>query len=94
MSRLQNSAIYGILILNKIAKNMLNKETNKAIFWDYDMNKIDLNNPKAKKWYLERKLKFGDFSGVSKKDLKNFLPKLDIEPSMKELLRNFLKKYA
>lgn len=70
------------------------KNADKAIFWDYDMDKIDLENPKAKKWYLERKIKFGDFSDISKKDLKKYLPKLDIDPSMKELLRNFLKKYA
>ncbi len=68
------------------------KEKNKAIFWDYDIKKMDLNNPKVKKWYLERKLKFGDFSGISKKDLKKYLPRLKIDSSMKELLKNFLKK--
>ncbi len=68
------------------------KEKNKTIFWDYDVNKIDLNNSKVKKWYLERKIKFGDFSGISKKDLKKYLPRLEIDSSMKELLQNFLKK--
>lgn len=67
---------------------------NKAIFWDYDMNKMDLNNPEVKKWYLERKLKFGDFTDISKKDLKKYLPRLEIDPSMKESLQNFLKKYG
>lgn len=64
------------------------------VIWDYDIQKIDFQKPESKIWYLQRKLMFGDLSGLSKKDLKKYLPKLNIDPSLKELLTNFLKKYA
>ncbi|TSC95168.1 MAG: hypothetical protein CEN87_180 [Parcubacteria group bacterium Licking1014_1] len=63
----------------------------KQIFWDYDLNKINLSNPKIMVWYLSRKLRFGDLSRITKKELKKHLPKLDVSPSLKELLNNFLK---
>ena len=66
----------------------------KTIFWDYDIEKIDFSKPAAKIWYLTRKLQFGDFSDIKKNELKKFLPKLNINPSLKELLRNFLKTNA
>ncbi len=75
-------------------KNMRQNELNKAIFWDYDLSKANLSNPKVKIWYLTRKLQFGDFSGITKADLKKYLPKLDIDPSLKELLQNYLKSNA
>jgi hypothetical protein len=43
----------------------------KQIFWDYDLKKANMNNPKIKEWYLTRKLRFGDLSGIKKADLKN-----------------------
>ena len=61
------------------------------VIWDYDLSQADLSRPKVKLWYLNRKLQFGDFSGISKNELKQYLPKLDITPSLKELLRNYLK---
>jgi len=71
----------------------MNKKVNK-IFWDYDVRKMNLNDPKVKIWYLNRKLRFGDFLGLSRSDLKKYLPKLDISSSLKELLRNYLKTLA
>lgn len=65
---------------------------NKAIFWDYNLGKVNLKNPKAKLWYLNRKLKFGDLSGLKKTDLKKYLSKLDITPAFRKLLANYLKK--
>lgn len=72
----------------------MGKRINKKIFWDYDVEKMDLNNPKVKIWYLNRRLQFGDLAGLSKADLKKYLPKLDINPSLKELLQNYLKTNA
>jgi len=63
----------------------------KQIFWDYDLSRIDLSNPKAMIWYLNRKLKFGDLSGITKANLKKYLPKLDISRSLEELLKKYLK---
>lgn len=70
---------------------MRKKKFNKAIFWDYDIDKADLKNPEVKMWYMTRKLEFGDFSGIAKSDLKKYLIRLDIDPSLKELLQNYLK---
>ena len=71
-----------------------NVQKNKAIFWDYDLKKTDLKNPKVKLWFLNRKLKFGDLAGIKKVDLKEYLLKLNINSSLKELLQNYLRKYA
>jgi len=71
----------------------MNRQQSKII-WDYDVRKMDLSNPKVKIWYLNRKLRFGDLLGLTKTDLKKYLPKLDISSSLKELLRNYLKTLA
>ena len=72
---------------------MTKNRDKKSIFWDYNLDKADLSNPKIKRWYLERKLNFGDFSNITKSDLKKYLPIIEIDPSLKELLYNFLKSY-
>lgn len=73
---------------------MFNTLKNKAIFWDYNLDKIDLSQSQAKIWYLNRKLQFGDLSGITKRDLKKYLPQLNINLSLKELLQNYLKTNA
>ncbi len=73
---------------------MKKTEKNKAIFWDYDLARADLSDPKVKLWYLNRKLQFGDLTGLKKSDLKENLPRLNINPSLKELLENFLRQYG
>jgi len=73
---------------------MRQSNLNKAIFWDYDLSKANLSNPKVKIWYLTRKLQFGDFSGIVKDDLQKYLPELNIDPNLKELLQNYLKSNA
>lgn len=73
---------------------MKKKAKNKAIFWDYDIKKMDLKNPKVKRWYLSRKLAFGDLKGIKKTDLKKHLPKLNINASLKELLQNYFKHHV
>jgi len=68
----------------------MNRQKDKII-WDYDFRKMDFKKPEVKIWYLSRKLQFGDFFGLKKEDLKKYLPRLDINPSLKELLQNYLK---
>jgi hypothetical protein len=63
---------------------------NKAIIWDYSLKAIDLKRPAAKVWFLSRKIRFGDLTGINKKELKKYLPRLEINASLKELLANFL----
>lgn len=72
----------------------MRKTDNKAIFWDYDMKKSDISKPKAKIWYLNRKLQFGDLKGLKRTELKRYFSKLSIEPSLRELLKNYLAKNA
>lgn len=63
----------------------------KEIFWDYDMSQADLKRPAVLRWFLKRKLEFGDLSGLKKADLKKHLPRLNIDNSLKRLLANYLK---
>lgn len=65
-----------------------------SAIWDYDTTKLDLKDPDVKRWYLGRRLNFGDLRGLRKVDLKENLTKLKIDPSLKELLQNFLRKHA
>jgi len=62
--------------------------------WDYDVKKLDLSKPEVLIWYLERKIEHGDWETLDRKTLKKYLPRLKINPFLKQILRNFLKKYA
>ena len=62
--------------------------------WDYDVKKMNLSNPRVLLWYLQRKIEYGDWEAVDKKTLKRYLPKLRINPYLKQILRIFLKKYG
>ncbi len=73
---------------------MPKNEAENPIFWDYALSKTDLSDPKVKIWYLNRKIQFGDFSNITKNDLRAYLPKLDIDPSLRELLQNYLNAYV
>jgi len=68
------------------------KLTDKYI-WDYDVKSLDLSNPKALIWYLERKIEYGDWEVLDRKTLKKYLSKLNINTYLKQILRDFLKKY-
>lgn len=70
------------------------KVKSSPFIWDYDPKSIDLSNPKIMKWYLERKISHGDFTDLRKKDIKKFLPKLDIDPYLKQLLGKYFKAHA
>ena len=63
---------------------------NQKLIWDYDLKKTSLKQPEVLKWYLERQLMFGELTGLSAKTLKQLLPDLTIQPSLKELLHNYL----
>lgn len=73
---------------------MAKNQNKNPIFWDYDLANSDLSNPQTKIWYLNRKLQFGDFSDLKRKDLEDYLPNLNIDPSLKELLQNYLNSHA
>lgn len=69
------------------------KKTKKYI-WDYNIRSLDLKNKKALLWYLKRKIEYGDWESLDKKTLKKYLPKLEIDPYLKAILKSFLENYA
>ena len=69
------------------------KLTSKYI-WDYDVKKLDLSNPAVLRWYLERKIKHGDWEALDKETLKKHLPELKINPYLKQILLDFLKSHG
>jgi len=66
----------------------------KKYIWDYDVKSLDLKKPSVLIWYLERKIRYGDWEVLDRKILKEYLPKLKINPYLKKILQGFLKKYA
>jgi len=62
--------------------------------WDYDIKKLDLSKPEVLLWYLKRKIEYGDWEALDRRTLKKYLPKLKINPYLKQILREFLRKYA
>lgn len=67
-------------------------KVNKKYIWDYDVSSLDLSKETALIWYLERKINHGDWESLDKKTLKKNLSKLNINPYLKKILKNFLKK--
>jgi len=66
----------------------------KNYIWDYDIKNLDLSRPEVLLWYLKRKVEHGDWEALDRKTLKRYLPKLKIDPYLKKILKNFLKKCA
>ena len=67
-------------------------KANDKYIWDYDIKNLDLTDPKVLVWYLERKITYGDWESLDKKSLKKYLPELNINPYLKQILNNFFKK--
>lgn len=66
----------------------------KDYIWDYDLKSLDLSKPAVLLWYLKRKIEYGDWEVLDRKTLKKYLPKLKINPYLKQILESFLKKYG
>lgn len=64
-----------------------------ASIWDYDIKSIDLSKPKIAKWYLKRRIEHCDWKNLEYNLLKKYLPKLDIDLTMKFILTDFVNKY-
>lgn len=52
---------------------------------------MNFDDPDTMKWYLKRKIDFGDWDALDRKTLTAYLPELDIDPGVKSLLALFLK---
>ncbi len=66
----------------------------KKYIWDYDVNSIDLRKPAVLRWYLARKINFGDWKSIKSRLVKKHLDHLDIDPTLKKMLKKYyaLKK--
>lgn len=57
--------------------------------WDYDIKSLDLKKPEVLKWYLSRKINFGDWQSLDSNLVEKFLNNLDIDPTLKRMLKNY-----
>lgn len=58
--------------------------------WDYQINQSKLKDPRVKRFYLERKMRYGDWDKISKKDLRTHLDYLKIDPYLHRVLKLIL----
>lgn len=61
--------------------------------WDYRISQKDLKGTKLGKWLLTRQISVADWKQINLNRLKKYLPKLDIDRSLKEVLGRFIKSY-
>ena len=57
--------------------------------WDYDIKSIDFDKPAQLRWYLARKINFGDWKGLDTSLVEKHLDKLDIDPALKKMLKDY-----
>lgn len=69
----------------------INMGRTKSFIWDYDIKSMNLDDPEVMKWYLKRKIDYSDWESIDRRELEKYLPELDIDPSMKKLLSQFLQ---
>ena len=64
-------------------------KADKKYIWDYDIKTLDLSNPTALRWYLSRKVNFGDFKSIDSALLEKNLSRLDIDPALKAMIKKY-----
>ncbi len=57
--------------------------------WDYDIKTLDLDIPAVLRWYLARKVSFGDFKSLDSDILEKNISKLDIDPTLKSMIEKY-----
>lgn len=63
--------------------------------WDYQLpKKWKPRTAGAVRWYLERRINYGDWKGLKPLEIKTHLNKLRIDPVKKLLLTNYFKRYG
>ncbi|TSC90999.1 MAG: hypothetical protein CEN92_341 [Candidatus Berkelbacteria bacterium Licking1014_96] len=61
----------------------------KKYIWDYDLKSIDLKNKRILRWYLSRKINFGDWESLKSELIKKHLDYLEIDPTLKQMLKKY-----
>lgn len=64
-------------------------EANQKYIWDYEVKKADLKNPAVLRWYLARKVNFGDWKSIDTVKLEKNLNNLEIDPTLKKMLSKY-----
>lgn len=59
--------------------------------WETDVKTINFSNPKVLKWYIERKIKVGDWGALDRQTLAHMLGKISIDIHLKALIKDFLR---
>jgi len=67
-------------------------ETNQKYIWDYDARSLDLKNPSVLRWYLSRKINFGDWQSLDTELVEKNLNHLEIDPTLKQMLKKYYAK--
>ena len=67
-------------------KHPYNKQKTSAV-WDYDIRTADFSDPWVIRWYLARRINWGDWKGLRKRDILKHLPRLAITDGMKKFLK-------
>jgi len=62
--------------------------------WDYKIDKTPEMTPEVERWFLERQLNYGHFKKIKLTTIKKYWQQLKIDPAMRQMLANFIKKYA
>jgi hypothetical protein len=58
--------------------------------WETDVRSLDLKQPDVLKWYVERKINIGDWTALDQKTLAAVLPKVKIDPYLRQILEEFI----
>lgn len=61
----------------------------KKYIWDYDLKSIDLRKKAVLRWYLTRKINFGDWESLKVAALEQNLSHLDIDSTLKRMLKKY-----
>ena len=61
----------------------------KKYIWDYNLKSIDLRKKAVLRWYLSRKINFGDWESLKSAPLKQNLDYLDIDSTLKQMLKKY-----
>lgn len=64
-------------------------KVDKKYIWDYDPKTVDLKSPEVLRWYLARKIGFGDWKSLDAKLLEENLNQLEIDPTLKQMLKKY-----
>jgi len=67
----------------------LSVKADKKYIWDYDVKSVDLKKPAVLRWYLARKINFGDWKSIDTVQLEKNLKNLAIDPTLKKMLAKY-----